>query len=195
MTNGNQTRTDNYFSNAPQTALALPFTAQVLADFSALDYSVAIKPILDSLILTAAQMCIDYTQRDLLQRDWIYKIDRNPETQRQFGGVSISPARLADWVRLPIGPVNSITSVKVDGTLTTDYQRDGQRLVLPGKYGKIEIAYKAGYTVIPEIMLTGVKMLAVYLYERRGACDIGDAITASGAAAILRSQCIYGGGL
>ena len=195
MINGNQRATPNYQTNEPKTFLVQPITAQQFCDFAALNYSVDIKPMLDALITTASEACIRYTGRDLLQREWTYKSDRHPEDQSALHGVSYMPSRRSAWIQLPIGPVDSVDSVIVDGETVTPEKVDlaGRRVSING--GKnIVIEYTAGYEVIPDTLLTGIKLMALYLYERRGACDVRNAAVESGAMSIWHPLKYYQAG-
>lgn len=195
MINGNQRATPNYQTNEPKTALVQPITAQNFCDFAALNYSADIKPMIDALIMTASEACIRYTGRDPLQREWTYKLDRHPEDQAALHGVSYMPSCRSAWIQLPIGPVDSVDTVTVDGESVTPEKVDlaGRRVFIDG--GKdIVIEYTAGYAVIPDTLLTGIKMMALYLYERRGACDVGNAAIESGAMAIWHPLKYYQAG-
>ena len=195
MINGNQRTAQNYQTNEPKTALAQPITAQNFCDFAALNYSADIEPMLDALIMTASETCIRYTGRDLLQREWTYKSDRHPEDQTALHGVSYMPSRRSAWLQLPVGPVYSVDTVTVDGETVTPekVERAGRRVFING--GKnIVIEYTAGYAVIPDTLLTGIKMMALYLYERRGACDVRNAAFESGAMAIWHPLKYYQAG-
>ena len=195
MINGNQRTAQNHQTNEPKTALVQPITAQNFCDFAALNYSTDIKPTIDALIMTASEACIRYTGRDLLQREWTYKSDRHPEGQAALYGVSYMPSCRPAWIQLPIGPVVSVDTVAVDGETVTPEKVDlaGRRVFIDG--GKdIVIEYTAGYTAIPDTLLTGIKMMALYIYERRGACDVRNAALESGAMAIWHPLKYYQAG-
>lgn len=197
MINGYQRTQREYKINQPSTDLIQPFTAQSFADFIAIDYTTAIKPVLDSFIQTAAEICVQYTNTDLLKRDWVYKLDKNPKLQAAFTGVCPMYAVFDDYVYLPIKPVTAIKTVKLNDETMTNYEFDlGEqaRVQIEG-IGSIEITYTAGYDLIPERLLLGIKMLAAYLFERRGACDATDAIKLSGAAGIWQPFVKWGGSI
>ena len=112
-------------------------------------------------------------------------------------------------VEFPRHPLSSITSVAVydqDGSstaVTVGTTFDVDTNSIPGrmalKFGKtwpihlqpinsIEIVYVAGYGAsaadVPSPLITAIKMMAAYLYEHRGQCDVHDAYRKSGAAAL-----------
>jgi uncharacterized phiE125 gp8 family phage protein len=86
-------------------------------------------------------------------------------------------------VRLPLYPVQSVTSVKAidqDGTETTltvneDYYLTGDTLVIDSVYGwevpddriRLKVVYVAGYTSIPSGITLGLKKLVASNYEDR----------------------------
>jgi len=85
-------------------------------------------------------------------------------------------------VRLPLYPVQSITSVKAidqDGTETTltsdEYYLTGDTLIIDSVYGwevpddriRLKVVYVAGYTSIPSGITLGLKKLVASNYEDR----------------------------
>ena len=86
-------------------------------------------------------------------------------------------------VRLPLYPVQSITSIKAidqDGTETTltvneDYYLTGDTLIIDSVYGwevpddrvRLKVVYVAGYTSIPSGITLGLKKLVASNYENR----------------------------
>lgn len=184
---GNQRLRPNYQSNRPQTYLESPVTTAELADFLSLEFCSDTET-LTGYLLAATQACIDYTNIELLEREWVLKMDRNPERQAGFMGAGIMHAYAAWWIQLPIYPVLSIDSIKVAGESVTARSTDldsRPARVEVDESGEIEITYTAGHENVQDInpqILLGIKMLAGYLYDHRGACDITDALKASGAA-------------
>lgn len=185
---GNQRLRPNYQSNRPQTNLLSPVSAQELADFLSLDFDADDGQILNGFLLAATQACIDYTNIELLEREWVFKMDRNPERQPGYAGVGILHAYASWWLSIPVWPVLSVDAVEVAGEAVTPASVDlssRPARVEVDESGSIEIQYTAGHEAIDDInpqLLLGIKMLAGYLYEHRGACDIADAIGKSGAA-------------
>ena len=145
--------------------------------------------------MTASEACIRYTGRDILQREWTYKSARHPEDQAALHGISYMPSRRSAWIQLPVGPAVSVDTVTVDGETVTPEKIDlpGRRVFIDGGEN-IVIDYTAGHETIPETLLTGIKMMALYLYERRGACDDANAAIESGAMAIWRQLKYYQAG-
>ncbi len=85
-------------------------------------------------------------------------------------------------VRLPLYPVQSVTSVKAidqDGTETTltsdEYYLTGDTLIIDSVYGwevpddriRLKVVYVAGYTSIPSGITLGLKKLVASNYEDR----------------------------
>lgn len=86
-------------------------------------------------------------------------------------------------VRLPLYPVQSVTSIKAidqDGTETTltvneDYYLTGDTLIIDSVYGwevpddrvRLKVVYVAGYTSIPSGITLGLKKLVASNYEDR----------------------------
>lgn len=184
---GNQRLRPNYQSNKPQDVLLSPVSPNELADFLSLEFC-SDTELLTGYLLAATQACLDYTNIEMLERQWVLKMDRNPERQAGYLGVGLMHAYAAWWVQLPVYPVQSIDSVKVAGESVTARSIDidsRPARVEVDESGAIEITYTAGHASIQDInpqLLLGIKMLAGYLYEHRGACDVGEAVKASGAA-------------
>ena len=97
------------------------------------------------------------------------------------------------WINLPSNPVISVTSVEIDGTAADEPVIDLDCIparVEPKEMGAVEIVYEAGHATAAEInpqLVLGIKMLAAYLYEHRGMCDVTEALKASGAATLWNS--------
>jgi hypothetical protein len=184
---GNQRLRPNYQSNKPQDVLLSPVSPSELADFLSLEFC-SDTELLTGYLLAATQACLDYTNIEMLERQWVLKMDRNPERQAGYLGVGLMHAYAAWWVQLPVYPVQSIDSVKVAGESVTARSIDldsRPARVEVDESGAIEITYTAGHASIQDInpqLLLGIKMLAGYLYDHRGACDVGEAVKASGAA-------------
>jgi len=184
---GNQRLRPNYQSNKPQDVLLSPVSPSELANFLSLEFC-SDTELLTGYLLAATQACLDYTNIEMLERQWVLKMDRNPERQAGYLGVGLMHAYAAWWVQLPVYPVQSIDSVKVAGESVTARSIDldsRPARVEVDESGAIEITYTAGHASIQDInpqLLLGIKMLAGYLYDHRGACDVGEAVKASGAA-------------
>ena len=141
---------------------------------------------LNDAIATAREHIEDITRRALLTQTWEYYLDQFPDK---------------DFIRLPFGNLQSVTSVKYkdcDGTETTmtvtDYivETNGEgcgRIVLP--YGKswpsgtlypsnpITIEFVCGWTaasLIPKKIKQACLMLCAKLYANRGEDVIGQSV-------------------
>lgn len=146
-----------------------------------------------AFLLAASDQCIKYTNYELLQRTYTLKTDYFPHRQNGLAGVGMMYAYRSWWVNLPLYPVISVTSVKVNDELADDPLIDldsRPARVEPKEMGAIEIIYVAGHAnaaaINPQLLL-GIKMLAAYLYEHRGACDVNEAVRSSGAAMLWDS--------
>lgn len=190
---GNQKLRANKTSNRTTDPLLSPVTAQELADFLSIEYNAADASLYNGFLNAASDACIRYTNLELLQRTYTFKADRFPERQEGYGGVGIMYAYRAWWINLPVYPVISVTTVEVDGETADSPQIDldsRPARVEPKEMGAVEIVYEAGHATAAEInpqLLLGIKMLAAYLYEHRGMCDVNDAIKSSGAATMWDS--------
>ena len=180
-------------TNRTSEPLTSPVTADELGAYLGLPVPVAPTDaaLLNRLLLAACEYYVRLSGCELLSRDYTYATSRTPERREGLTGVAPMASGAVWWIELPLVPVAALTSVKVDGELTTDYQADlshvPARIDLRAQ-GAVEIAYTAGYATaaeIPATVTTGILMLAAYLYEHRGACSVGDAAEQSGAAAMF----------
>jgi len=127
---------------------------------------------------------------ELLSRDYTLKFDRYPSQGDSFTGLSPIYANLEPWIDIPLYPVSVITSVDVDddvATFTDDLSSKPPRVFLENYGQNIVITYTAGYATksdIPHNIILGINMMAGYLFEHRGACDIGNAAKQSGAMSV-----------
>lgn len=99
----------------------------------------------------------------------------------RYTGLSLISRTVNCWLRnemnmveLPFGPVDEITFLKDnDGNeLVEDdgYELKGTeffRIDAPG-YHRIEAEYTAGYSTVPENLITAIKRQAAWIYEHRG---------------------------
>ena len=203
---GNQTTRPNNVSNITADALVSPVLVSDITDFLLLETLDEYDPqysVIEGFLLAACQYCIDYTNVELLERDWVYQADYYPSRRRGFGGIDKIPSLNAWWVKFPIWPVVSVESVTANGeeVVADDYELDiaSKPARIEFSYGtEIIIQYKAGHATVDEInprIILAIKMLASYLYERRGACDINDAGVKSGANGMLDQAKLRIGGL
>ena len=191
MSHGNQSLRPNKSSNTTADPLVSPVTPSELADFLGLDYTPADDALLNAHLLAACGWYIAHTNNELLQRSWSLKFDRYPSQGESFGGLSPVNANLKSWIDIPLYPVTVIDSVTVDGdaeTVTSDLDSKPPRVFFTSYGLNIDINYTAGYPTaadIPENVIMGLMMMAGYLYEHRGACEIGNAAKESGAGSLF----------
>ncbi len=62
-------------------------------------------------------------------------------------------------------PNTTITSLKVDGTTTSDYSLRGRVLTINGTGEEVNVVYSAGYSVIPDDMKAAIYMHAASLFN------------------------------
>lgn len=190
---GNQRLRPNVVSNNTSDTLVTPVTPTELADFLSIDYNDADENLYIGFLLAATDQCIKYTNIELLERTYTLKTDYYPQRQAGFAGVGMMHAYRSWWINLPLYPVQSVTSVTVNEVAAVDPIIDlssRPARVEPTEMGAIEIQYVAGHATPFEInpqLLLGITMLAAYLYEHRGACDVGNAVKSSGAAMLWDS--------
>lgn len=70
-------------------------------------------------------------------------------------------------VYLPFGPINEVTAVTDMDAVELSYDFDGFVVTLNTISGSI-VEYSAGYAVVPDGLLVGLKELIAFLYENRG---------------------------
>jgi uncharacterized phiE125 gp8 family phage protein len=143
--------------------------------------------LIEGLITTAREYVEDVTRRALLTQTWDYSLDGWPYCRE---------------IKLPLGNLQSVTSVKWKDTagtettltLTTDYlvETNGEqpgRIVLPyaGTWpsgtlypsNPITIRYVCGWTtptLVPGKIKSAILMLVAKLYESRGEDTIGQTV-------------------
>ena len=145
-------------------------------------------PLLPGYILAATEAAGEYMRRAITARQLRVTFNEWPRFGAAGRWVSGSLAQLGAFVELPhTGPIVSVDSVQGGGVAVTDYELvkgNPARLVLSPVLPLV-VTYTTGWQVVPAAITEGVAMLAAYLYEHRGQCDAGDAITKSGAASLL----------
>ena len=186
MSLGNQRTRPNQQSNKTVDPLVSPVTPEGLADYLGLDYSPEDDVLLNSFLLTACGWYIAHMNNELLQRNYTLKFDRYPSGE-SFSGLSPVYANLDSWISIPLTPVSVINDVTASGdtvAFTSDLDSKPPRVFLTSYAQDITVTYTAGYATasdIPQNVILGINMLAGYLYEHRGACEINDAVNKSGA--------------
>ena len=191
MSNGNQRARPNKQSNTTADPLVSPITPAEFSDYLGLDYNASDDALLNAHLLAACGWYIAHMNNELLQRSWVLKFDRYPAQGESFTGLGAIAANLSPWVNIPLYPVTVIGSVTVDTiaeTVTSDLDSKPPRVFFTNYGENIEITYTAGYPTfsdIPANIILGINMMAGYLYEHRGSCDIGNAAKESGAASVF----------
>jgi uncharacterized phiE125 gp8 family phage protein len=190
MSNANQRVRANKQSNTTTDTLVSPVTPEELSNYLGLDYNASDDDLLNSFLLTACGWYIAHMSNELLSRDYTLKFDRSPSDGESFSGLSPIRANLSAWINIPLYPVSVIANVDIDGdteTFTDDLDSKPPRVFL-NNYGKdVVITYTAGYATvadIPKSVTLGINMMAGYLFEHRGACNIHDAAKDSGAISV-----------
>ena len=191
MLNGNQRAKQNKRSNTTSDPLVSPVSPEEFADYLGLDYEPSDDVILNAHLLSACGWYVAHMNKELLTRNWLLKFDYYPTEGDSYTGLSPISANPADWIDIPICPVTVVTDVTAETvaqTFTFDLESKPPRVFLDDIYvQEIEVTYTAGYPTssdIPQNTILGINMMASYLYEHRGACDIGDAAKESGAASV-----------
>jgi hypothetical protein len=148
------------------------------------------EPTLPGILIAATDAVISYLNRDILPREWV------ATSRPQPAGVPTLhiPLRAIDpWIELPFAGLLSVERVLVDDVATTEFEADTDsrpgRVRLNNAFtrlsSKITIEYTAGFAEVPGAILEAIRITAGYLYEHRGACDMGNAVTESGASGLL----------
>jgi hypothetical protein len=122
-----------------------------------------------SLTEIKSYLHIDFTNDDTLLSTMNIAARRRLESycSRSFGAKTITSLMdLACYEELPYGPVNTITSAKLDGVESTNYEIDGDRFT-PLSRGKWEVTYTTNGTV-PEDLKLAIMAEVAYRYENRG---------------------------
>lgn len=191
MINGNQRAKQNKRSNTTTDPLISPVDPEELADYLGLDYESSDDVLLSSFLLTSCGWYIANMSHELLSRDYSLKFDYYPAEGDGYTGLSPISPNLNDWIDIPLYPVIAVTDVTAEAvtqTFTFDTDSKPPRVFLDDKFvQEIDITYSAGYTSkseIPPNTILGIQMMAAFLYEHRGACDIDDAAKQSGAMSV-----------
>ena len=194
--NGNQKTLANKVSNTTVAPLVSPVSAEDLANYLGLSLplSVADESMLNGMLLAASQYYIDYTNNELLARDYTLRYDRYPERQVGYSGLGAMASSQAWWINFLVWPVAEVLSVSSESGLI-DFDDDllskPCRLFISDRLVKdIIIDYTAGYATAEEIpanAISGILQMAAYLFEHRGGCDSQSAAMDSGALAMWGS--------
>lgn len=139
--------------------------------------------VLTRMLLTARRRVELHTRRALISQTWTATLDRWPAlTGASEGGWPFVTSPSTRRIDLSPEPVQSITSVAVDGTTiaSSHYRLVGGELIVKSSVadsldelgGGIVITYRAGYgdaaSAVPDGLREAILMLATEAYERRG---------------------------
>lgn len=141
----------------------------------------------DGFYQTALQSAGEYfvttTGIELLPRQWFGMLERYDY------GTGLAPIDRTPsvWIELPRWPIASVESLTLDGVAVTPLLNTSVKpaRIAVGRSQKIEIELTAGGAVTDERIKTAILMLAGYIVEHRGACDLSEAASKSGAAMLL----------
>src|SRR5690625_4787334 len=184
---GNQRTQPNWITNRTSDELVAAVTVSELAEYLGVGDA---DTMLEGVALVVSDSVAKYTKLELCKRSCGYRADSYPERQSGFTAIGSIPALGAWWVDLPASPVIDVTSVTAH-----DYSFDDGRVFISGPEAPLVIEYVAGYEEAPAALKQAVLMLASFLYEHRGACDVDEAGKRSGAFALAQGHKRYAGGL
>ncbi len=189
----------------PLENLTLPVSAADMAAFLGLatPLSAQDSAMIEAQLRTACAMVTGFTNREFLARKYALTVKAENLGQGPFmRGVKPVWPEWDNVIKLPFAPVVSVEAVvaidceNVETELTADDDYYADIDLEPGKvridhfptFQKLRIEFTAGYDdeyEIPAEMLLAVKMLAAWLFERRGNCDANEALSMSGARSML----------
>jgi hypothetical protein len=198
----------------PGGPVVYPITTAELADWLGVDNS---DPLLSSLIATATELCEQHLGMAFITANFIERLDFPPGYRQPWwdgvqeiavtvltGGPSVIVLHRAPLVSVAsvtfYDDNDNATVADVDSYYVSSKSRS-PRIALRQGYtwpsvvlrvaDAVAVAYSAGFGAtsanVPADIKSAVKALAAFLYEHRGACDPGDALIRSGAAAMLAS--------
>lgn len=182
----------------PLEAINHSFTAQELAQWLSLIYDASQESFLLTFIDAAADIIIKYTGYELLSREYL--------TTAKASQVPMRPSIIAvgltySAVKLPIYPIITIDSVKVDDDVI-EYEESEliPKLIIPRSptTDAVSVRYTAGHATwsdVPASYKQAIISLAGYLYDHRGECAADDALTMSGTRKMIEQYKLYAGGL
>lgn len=181
-----------------------PVSNQSLADWARLDID---DPTLAMTLSISTDAVISFLKLDLLNRAWVLRYKEWPKVGTMLNySISRNQSYYKEIIELPNANLRSIESVKINGVLTTDYIiLDGNPSALQfstvpvydNENYALEVNYTAGYGTsandVPQPIRTAIIMLAAYISEHRGGCDMGNALDMSGAKPLIASYAVRGG--
>lgn len=171
-----------------------PVTAQELADWLGADAS---DPLLTPLLSSATDAAIQFLNYDLEPRTWTLTLwDWPVYGAKAWPNVGDPVSRLKREIELPYAAIQAVSSVEVYGNVITDYVTRENSIVFAqgvpydrykeNEDSAIVIEYTAGLDPVSDSIKDGIKMLAAFMYEHRGECDVMQGLQRSGAAMLLQ---------
>jgi hypothetical protein len=118
--------------------------------------------LIGSIIVQARIWCENYISRDIVAKNRTYYI---PETNGIFD--------------LPFGPIESISSIHIEGTAYTDYTIDGldnETIDLDGPAEKVKIVYVTS-GLDDKLLEQSILQLSTTLYDNRSDFEVGKEVT------------------
>lgn len=118
--------------------------------------------LIGSIIVQARIWCENYISRDIVAKNRTYYI---PETNGIFD--------------LPFGPIESISSIHIEGTAYTDYTIEGldnETIDLDGPAEKVKIVYVTS-GLDDKLLEQSILQLSTTLYDNRSDFEVGKEIT------------------
>lgn len=182
-------------TSRPLTDAQAIVTAQELSDWLSLDNPS--DPLLSPMAQAATSALIEWLEMELITRERELTLEHWPKVGTDtYPSVSPNDFLYELRVDLPFShtaaTLNSVDSFGVDVSADVELMQGKPfKMVFDDIYqtdtneAAIIARYETGFGTIddvPEQLKTAVKMLAAYMYEHRGACDVTDAIKTSGAA-------------
>ena len=154
-------------------------------------------PILSGLLLSATDAVVQRLQYDLEPRSWTLTLwDWPVMGAKAWPNVGEPVSRLRREIDLPYAAIRSVESVEVFGQASTLFVTREDSIVFSqgvpfdrykdNEDPAIVVSYTAGLATIPPSVTDAIKMLAAFLYEHRGECDVMDALKRSGADVLLQ---------
>ena len=156
--------------------------------------------LIETLLRTGAQRVVEYTDREMLEREIVTTFDAGYGATVTPDGLSHILSQRPLWLNLPRVATDALTSVETvdeDGNATAltadEYEADTtsepHRLRLlyfrgytDRLFNSLRVTYMAGKTAgsVPSQLRLAVLHFAAYMYDRRG-MDVSRAFTQSGA--------------
>jgi hypothetical protein len=178
--------------------LVPPVTAEDLEDFAVIP---ATDPAVTGTLLSATGAVFRYLGFDLIAREWTLTLWDWPVLgTRSYLTLGKPTSELDREIDLPYANLLSVESVELYGEEVTDFIKRDRAIIIRRRFLQedykrnespaIKVTYTAGYGPtaddVPGEIKQAILMVASFLYEHRGACDVMDAIGRSGAAEMLQ---------